>query len=655
MRASAAATVFVAGLLLVGAGRLTMAQAAEVTVRAIEGGFVCQTPTYEARFDANGTLLSLRAGGTEFLGGTSEVPGAALFSGGKFVRPVTARLEGTDTLVAEGAPKDPKTAVANSPCPFTVRQTWRFLPDHCEVKLEQSLDVYGNFGWVPSAAVTASRDALTDCAIVPGGPAPYGQTDPRWTTTAGPVLRFDFGVWQKGFANGTWGQASLGDQRVPFLASTVPASSPITAKVYPLPHPAAAEALTFDISAADPDFLLPRGRPVRFRILVRNAGPEAVAAKVRFEVRDYLTQEPVGAKTTELKLASGATAKLPTDVAVSEPGPYRAALVVEQEGRPSRSFWWVFTYAFRHYNPPTTRPPDLAQFWQQALAESRALPLDMKLTPVPEKDTATTQAFKVSFATLGGRRIYGWYSRPKAPGKYPAQVRFPSSGIYPLVNPESAPDRCCLWIQIHGFDVDLSNMPTGDDPGKNYWTAGITSPQTSMWRTIYVSLVRAVDFMVAQPEVDPAKVVVVGGSQGGGLAMAAAALDHRIALCLPYHSGLPRLDWTVTHEPGYWPFGMNAKPPGQTAERFLQTLSYFDPANLTQDIRCPVVAEMGLMDTVTAAGNQVCALSHVPAGKLLLVCSPWAMHGGGSRDPSICAEAYQSFLKGENPIPKPTR
>jgi len=198
-------------------------------------------------------------------------------------------------------------------------------------------------------------------------------------------------------------------------------------------------------------------------------------------------------------------------------------------------------------------------------------------------------------------------------------------------------------------------MPAGDDPGKNYWTAGIESPKTSMWRTIYISLVRAVDFMLAQPEVDPKRIAVVGGSQGGGLSMVAAGLDHRIGFCHPGFSGLPRLDWTVKYQPGYWPFGMDKKPVGQTEEQFLKTLSYFDAANFTQDIRCSVAAHVGMMDTVTASGNQICALARVPRGLLYMACSPWAMHGAGARAGIETAACYDRFLKGEKPILAPTK
>ena len=55
------------------------------------------------------------------------------------------------------------------------------------------------------------------------------------------------------------------------------------------------------------------------------------------------------------------------------------------------------------------------------------------MTPLREKRVpAQVDAFKINYATLGGRKVFGWYARPKAPGKYPAHIRYPSSGIYPL-------------------------------------------------------------------------------------------------------------------------------------------------------------------------------------------------------------------------------
>lgn len=488
-------------LAMVCMGAMNMA-AAEVRLEATDGGgFLCKTAAYEARVGADGRLQSVRAGGTEFL----ALP-AAFVHKGQFVAFKAVRQAGPTIVTAEGEPKDPAKSVPNSPCAFNVRVGYEFKPDRIELTLEQSLDVYGAFAWVPSASVRASRDALTDCPTAPQGPSLYGQTDPRWTTRKGPVLRFDFGVWQRAFANANWATLKVGGKDVRYMHNTAPAARAMKVSVYPLAQPSAKDALTFDISATNPDFLLPGGHPVHFDIKVTNAGPQPVEALVRFEVRDYLTQQPVAVKPTDVKLPSQGERLLPTDLPLQAPGPYRAAIVIEEGGKPTRSFWWLFTYDFGRYAPPTTRPPDFEQFWKDALVESLATPL-----------------------------------------------------------------------------------------------------------------------------------------------------DPRVGFCMPYHSGLPRLDWTVKHEPGYWPFGMGAKPQGQAEEQFLTTLSYFDPANFTQGIRCPMAAEVGMMDTVTAAGNQLCALAHVPKGQLFLVCSPWAMHGAGSRAPGLASECYNRFLKGEKPILTPTR
>ena len=158
------------------------------------------------------------------------------------------------------------------------------------------------------------------------------------------------------------------------------------------------------------------------------------------------------------------------------------------------------------------------------------------------------------------------------------------------------------------------------------------------------------DFLCSREEVDPEQIMVSGGSQGGGLTMVLAGLDRRVAFAAPAHSGLPRLDWTVQHGPGFWPFRMTAKPNGQTDEQFLKTLSYFDAANFTPDITCPVVAEVSLLDTVTASGNQICALAHLKPGQLELICDPWHSHASSPRGGRLRSEAVQRWMHGESPV-----
>ena len=137
--------------------------------------------------------------------------------------------------------------------------------------------------------------------------------------------------------------------------------------------------------------------------------------------------------------------------------------------------------------------------------------------------------------------------------------------------------------------------------------------------------------------------------------MVLAGLDRRVSFAAPAHSGLPRLDWTVLYAPGFWPFGMNAKPVGQSTDQFMATLSYFDAANFTPDIACPVVAEVSLLDTVTAAGNQICALAHVKPGRLQLICDPWTGHASEPRGATLRAEAITRWLRGAPPVLHPAK
>jgi cephalosporin-C deacetylase len=64
-------------------------------------------------------------------------------------------------------------------------------------------------------------------------------------------------------------------------------------------------------------------------------------------------------------------------------------------------------------------------------------------------------------------------------------------------------------------------------------TRGIQDPHDYYYRRVYTDAVRAVDAARSHPLVDASRVAVTGGSQGGGITLAVAALSDRPALAMP--------------------------------------------------------------------------------------------------------------------------
>src|SRR5690606_17348244 len=73
---------------------------------------------------------------------------------------------------------------------------------------------------------------------------------------------------------------------------------------------------------------------------------------------------------------------------------------------------------------------------------------------------------------------------------------------------------------------------TGQHPG--FMTRGIADPRTYYYRRIMADAVRAVEAAQAHPSIDADRVAVSGTSQGGGLALAAAALAPNVAALLAH-------------------------------------------------------------------------------------------------------------------------
>ena len=160
--------------------------------------------------------------------------------------------------------------------------------------------------------------------------------------------------------------------------------------------------------------------------------------------------------------------------------------------------------------------------------------------------------------------------------------------------------------------------------------------------------VRGIDFLCSREEINKKKIAVFGGSQGGGLSFATAALDQRVSLCAPVVPFLAH--WKKYFKTSDWP-EMNEwveSKKERTWERTLKTLSYFDSMNLATRIQCPVFMGVGLQDPVCPPATNFAALNHTKGQKKisgLCPCRTFAWGHSPGTGPRLDQGKFQTLRK----------
>jgi cephalosporin-C deacetylase len=161
-------------------------------------------------------------------------------------------------------------------------------------------------------------------------------------------------------------------------------------------------------------------------------------------------------------------------------------------------------------------------------------------------------------------------------------------------------------------------------------TLGIDDPQSYYYRRVFTDAVLAVDAARAHPLVDPDRVVLQGGSQGGGIALAASALTTGlvgVVADVPFLCGFRRAIGLVDTHP-YAEITQYLHAHRGAEDRVLRTLSYFDGINFAARATAPALFSVGLMDEVCPPSTVFAAYNHYAAEKRIEVY-PYNGHENG--------------------------
>ncbi len=185
-----------------------------------------------------------------------------------------------------------------------------------------------------------------------------------------------------------------------------------------------------------------------------------------------------------------------------------------------------------YYRPELPDPIGFDDFWRRTLAEARSRDGAIKVERVTAQHMLrTVEVEDVRFPGWNGEPVAAWLLRPRdAAGPLPVVITYIGYG-----GGRGLPTDHLLWsaagyaqlvVDSRGQGHDTPDRGLGDGTQwvEGFMTRGIDSPDDYYYRRLITDCVRAVDAVAQLPGLDSRRIVVAGGSQGGGLALAVAGL-----------------------------------------------------------------------------------------------------------------------------------
>ncbi|MFZ6028954.1 MAG: acetylxylan esterase [Chloroflexota bacterium] len=293
------------------------------------------------------------------------------------------------------------------------------------------------------------------------------------------------------------------------------------------------------------------------------------------------------------------------------------------------------------YKPERVEPEDFDVFWHSTLAAARSHPLNPMFKQV-DYGLAAQETFDVTYAGFDGQPIKGWLILPRQRSeKLPCVVEYIGYG-----GGRGFPTDWLLWASLGYAHLVMdtrgqgSNWQKGDTPdngaGGNpfhpgFMTQGILSPQDYYYRRVFTDAARSIEAARAHPAVDAQRIAVTGGSQGGGVTIAAAALvpDVQVAMAdVPFLCHYRRATEIVDSYP-YQEISRYLNTHRNHVEQVFRTLSYFDGVNLAVRAKAKALFSVGLMDMVCPPSTVYAAYNHWGGPKEIRTYAYNGHEGGG--------------------------
>ena len=292
-------------------------------------------------------------------------------------------------------------------------------------------------------------------------------------------------------------------------------------------------------------------------------------------------------------------------------------------------------------------PTDLMEYWDNLKAQLTALPMQVKTAPltVPQQYQDKYTCEDVEINCLGPAPMRAYVAKPVGAKEksLPIIILCRAAGVkgdWCRCSVNECVGNSALGNGALSLDLNAHGMLNGqaDDYYKmledgllnKYWEYNAADRETYYFRGMYLRVLRAIEYMTSLPEWDGRRLLVIGESQGGGQAVAAAGLDPRVSAVVLNVPAMQDLGGARQGRLSGWPQPIENHQDLSSAQ-LDNTLPYFDGSQLIRHSQAEIFCEIGLIDTTCPPSAVFSSLNNAK-GKKTVKCVPYRTHAWPSGD-----------------------
>jgi len=289
-----------------------------------------------------------------------------------------------------------------------------------------------------------------------------------------------------------------------------------------------------------------------------------------------------------------------------------------------------------------TKPKNFNNFWEETVNE---LGTEIIFENIKDSIVQNKKWSLVKIKSFNDVFIYAWVSEPVKKGKFPIKIRFSGLGNgSPNKNKVSVPwflkqkETINMIVDVRGQGASIDKVKY-----KGFLTNGLDKKETYIYRGVFMDAVKSVDFIFRNPKSN-GNTIVIGGGQGGSLAIVATALNPKVTMCVV---GFPFLTDISNYDKQRWPMSIfmhYCKINQVDYFELKKILSYYDMLNFADKINVPIFIRTQELGNITPKEGVVKFFNQVKSGKKEIYIAPCEEHGCSTKSKKI-NELEKKFIK----------